>query len=97
MEKGPISAITNAHLRPGRPTIGVLMVKATYTWALSVWAGMLEAAREQDVNLIYFPGGRLLDPEGFEAQANIIYSLVSAARLDGLVIWTSVPGEANIV
>lgn len=77
MENKPISASVNAQLRPGRPTIGLVMVKATYTCALSVWAGILEAARQQEVNLIYFPGGRLLAPEGFEAQANIICSLAN--------------------
>ena len=51
-----------------------------------MWQGVVDAARKRDVNVICFVGLWLRSPYGFEAQANVIYDLVSAERLDGLVI-----------
>jgi hypothetical protein len=38
-------------------------------------------------NLICFPAKPLRSPLGFEAQADVLYDLVSPVRLDALVIW----------
>ncbi|MFN8471156.1 MAG: substrate-binding domain-containing protein [Anaerolineae bacterium] len=54
----------------------------------AIWFGALDAAREQDVSLVTFVGGVLRDPVGFDAQANIAYSLASG-KLDGLFAWAS--------
>ena len=53
------------------------------------WQGVVDMAREQDVNLICFHGGSLHSPHEFESQANVLYDLVNAERLDGLIIWSS--------
>jgi PAS domain S-box-containing protein len=77
---------TNTGLRNGRPTIGVLISHQTHKNDYSMWQGVVGAARKRDVNVICFVGLWLQSPYGFEAQANVIYDLVSAQRLDGLVV-----------
>ncbi len=72
-----------------RPTIGILVCNQTHKNDYSMWQGVVDAAKKRDVNVICFPGLWLHSPHGFEAQANAIYDLVSAERLDGLVIMMS--------
>ncbi len=74
-----------------RPTIGLLIRSpGMFLAGLQLeWQGVVDMAREQDVNLICFHGGSLRSPHEFESQANVLYDLVSAERLDGLVIWSS--------
>ena len=82
----PISKPAGAATRNGRPTIGVLISHQTHKNDYSMWQGVVDAARKRDVNVVCFVGLWLDSPYGFEAQANVIYDLVSAERLDGLVI-----------
>ncbi len=58
----------------------------------TVWPGVVDAAEKHGVNLICFPGGELRVPAGLEAQRNVIYDLIDARRLDGLVTWASTLG-----
>ena len=53
-----------------------------------VWLGALQAAKAHEVNLIGLAGESLRAP-GFLGQSNVLYDLISAERLDGLVIWGS--------
>jgi PAS domain S-box-containing protein len=69
-----------------RPTIGFLTHGISDEYGSPLWAGILDAALEADVNLICFPGWDLNSPRGFEAYANVLYDLVSAENVDGLVI-----------
>jgi len=73
----------------GCPTIGFLTASRDQFFHL-MWCGIADVAREQNVNAISFVGQYVRDPEGFKAQANILYDLVDAERLDGLVIWSLV-------
>jgi signal transduction histidine kinase/DNA-binding LacI/PurR family transcriptional regulator len=75
-----------------RSTIGYLAFGITDNVGNAIWVGMADAARRRDVNLICFAGERLRDPNGFLAQANVIYDLVNSSRIDGLVMWTSTIG-----
>ena len=70
-----------------RATLGLLTHGAGDPCGHMVWAGVAAAAAEHDANLICFPAKPLRSPLGYEAQANILYDLVSPARLDALVIW----------
>jgi signal transduction histidine kinase/AraC-like DNA-binding protein len=72
-----------------RPTLGLLAHGAGDPNSHRVWAGVASVAQERDVNLICFPGKPLRSPLEFEAQSNILYDLVSAQSIDGLVIWTA--------
>ncbi len=72
-----------------RPTIGLLIANITRPWEIPQWRGIRDAAQEQDLNLICFPGGELCSILGFDVQANVLYKIVNAERLDGLIIWTA--------
>jgi len=72
-----------------RPTIGLLIDELTYEYQTGVWSGVVPAAEERGINLLTFVGRSLHSPFGFEAQANVIYSLVNSENVDGLVIMAS--------
>jgi len=74
--------------RTERPTIGLFTYGLMDTISQAVWLGMEDVAREHDVNLICCSGGTLRDFTGISAPANVLYDLVGAERLDGLVIWS---------
>jgi len=76
----------------GRTTVGFLTANIHIGAARALWHGVVDAAQQRDVNLICFLGGGLRIREGFEAQRNVIYDLVDARRLDGLVSWSSAIG-----
>jgi len=69
----------------GRPTIGFLNASGLQFFHLA-WRGIADVAREHNVNAISFVGQYVRDTKDFKAQANILYDLVDAECLDGLVI-----------
>jgi signal transduction histidine kinase/DNA-binding LacI/PurR family transcriptional regulator/CheY-like chemotaxis protein len=71
-----------------RPTIGVLRTSLVEL-NQAQWLGAVDGAREQRANLISFVGRELDSPTGFDAQANAIYDLVGAERVDGLAVWAT--------
>ncbi len=79
-----------------RPTIGFLVARLGFPVEDMAWNGVLDAARERDANLFIFAGGtwRRSFFEEHDLQRNALYDLVSAERLDGLVIWTASLGYA---
>ena len=80
---------TSARTNPqnSRPTIGLLTYSIRSPIAQDLWAGVSDAAREQDVNLLCIAGGVLELGLYFQSQANVLYDLVNAENVDGLVIW----------
>jgi PAS domain S-box-containing protein len=77
----------SARSRNRRPTIGFLTHGIWDTFGVVLWHGVIDAAQEEDANLVCFPGGDLnAARQPFEAQANIIYDLASAENVNGLVI-----------
>ena len=56
------------------------------------WSGIVDEAQKRDVNLICFAGGHWTDPRGFQAQANVLYDLVNADNVDGVISWASLIG-----
>ena len=70
-----------------RPTICFLTYGAGDPINHIVWSGIADAAREGHVNLICFPGNALRSTRGFEAQANVLYDLVSREIVDGVILW----------
>ncbi|MFN2271328.1 MAG: substrate-binding domain-containing protein [Anaerolineae bacterium] len=75
--------------RDARPTIGYLAFGIADDVGHAIWTGVADAARRRDVNLICFVGEKLHDPNGFLAQANVLYDLVDPRVADGLLIWAS--------
>jgi signal transduction histidine kinase/DNA-binding LacI/PurR family transcriptional regulator/putative methionine-R-sulfoxide reductase with GAF domain len=51
----------------------------------TMWPGIHDTACEHDVNVICFPAGQLRTPHQFE-QRDVIYDLISAEKLDGLIL-----------
>lgn len=86
---GDLSNALASRQRNTRPTIGLLTHGAGDPNSHTVWAGVDSVARKRDVNLICFPGKPLRSPLEFEAQSNILYDLVGAQNVDGLVIWSA--------
>jgi PAS domain S-box-containing protein len=71
----------------GRLTVGFMCERPITEYSIAVWNGVREAVWEHGANLIYFSGGLLRDPRGFNTQANVLYDLVDEETLDGLVLW----------
>ncbi len=75
-----------------RPTIGYLTNIIGDDTGQALWSGVVDAARERDLNVLCFLGGCLSDPREYRAQANILYDLVGAENVDGIVSWASSVG-----
>ena len=71
----------------GRHTIGFLTAYRGQSFHHLVWCGIADVARKRNINAICFDGNYVYDPDGFKAQANILYDLIDAEQLDGLIIW----------
>ena len=67
-------------------TIALLTTGAIDPNNSAIWAGSFSAARDAGVNLICYPGRLVRSPVEFEAQRNVIYRMVDAQTVDGLVI-----------
>ena len=79
--------MSSAKPRDSRPTVGLLSEVGGSSYHNALWAGFAGAAPELNVNLICYVGGLINASEyGFDAQGNILYDLVDAERVDGLII-----------
>ena len=54
-----------------------------------LWAGISDAARNNDANLICIPGGRLRDTWESLSQGNVLYDIVRSSSFDGVISWVS--------
>jgi len=72
------------------PTIGLLINNflGVGKYQTNLWAGIDEATRERDANLICFPGGSLgsVPANEFEYQHNVIFDLATPESVDGVLI-----------
>jgi DNA-binding LacI/PurR family transcriptional regulator/GAF domain-containing protein len=73
---------TIAYLAPS--IVGISMLQ---------WSGVVEATQKHRVNLLCFVGASPHYPTGFDAQANILYDLVTPKNVDGVVSWASTIGN----
>jgi two-component sensor histidine kinase/DNA-binding LacI/PurR family transcriptional regulator len=74
-----------------RPVIGLLASSTVEPWAARQWEGVVEAARDLDVELVSYIGG-VLRSARYDGQANVMYDLAASARLDGLIVWSTALG-----
>ncbi|MBN1219151.1 MAG: substrate-binding domain-containing protein [Anaerolineae bacterium] len=82
-----ITQVKHPGLQKSRPTIGLLSEIGGSSYHNALWTGFADAAPDLDVNLICYVGGTInVSTYGFDAQRNILYHLVGAERVDGLVI-----------
>ncbi len=68
-----------------RPTIGVLADRFDERYQVAVLEGIADAAAERDANLFCLLGRSIHSPYGFESQSNVLYDLVGAENVDGLI------------
>ncbi|HQE91221.1 MAG TPA: substrate-binding domain-containing protein [Anaerolineae bacterium] len=92
VESQPAEHPQRSKVPNGRPTIGYL-APALHEDSQPQWLGVVDAAQEQDVNLICFPGATLCTSPDSPEQANILYDLAGATNVDGLVSWASSIGN----
>lgn len=79
-----------------RPTLGLLTTGFWHSLSFELWRGVYDAAKAHDVHLICFPGNELkskVKQEESPENANVLYDLVGAQRLDGLLIWAGALGN----
>jgi signal transduction histidine kinase/DNA-binding LacI/PurR family transcriptional regulator len=69
-----------------RQTVGLLVGSAEDKYENALLRGIAEVLQPADVNLICFTSGALRSLHGFEAQRNVLYDLVNADNVDGLII-----------
>jgi PAS domain S-box-containing protein len=81
-----VSDETQESARNPRPTIGLLLDWLEDRYQIAILSGVADTARDNDVNLLCFVGGRLRSPYAFDAQRNVLYDLVSRENADGLLI-----------
>ncbi len=87
MQKNQKLLVESATAARERPTLGLIITDIYSAWAIPQWLGVQDGAKEHDVNLFCFAGGSLRSPFWFHAQNNIVYDLISPARLDGIILW----------
>ena len=75
-----------------RPVIGVLFPDLEQAYYSDEFWGIADFAREHGGDVICFAGGRLRSPVGFQYQRTVIYDLIDANHVDGLIIWDSALG-----
>ena len=74
----------------GRPTVGVLAAWANDRYENEISAGILAAAKDHDVNLIWFVGEILTQDYEYVGSRNSIFELVQATpRVDGLLLFSA--------
>ncbi len=76
----------NMKKHTGRPQIGLVSDSCIESYNAKLWDGVIEGARECDVNLFCFMGGALRSPFSFFSKSNVIYDLISRETLDGLIV-----------
>jgi DNA-binding LacI/PurR family transcriptional regulator len=81
-------------VRPAeRPIIGLFNDILNGGYPLEVLRGAADAAEARDADLICLPGGVLGDPDGFQAQHNVLYDLVNTESVDSLLVASGLLGN----
>lgn len=76
-----------------RPTIGVLVDWLKDLYQSAVFAGLVDAARNRNVNLTVFAGGRLGAPANEGVYRNFVFDLCTARNVDGVVLMAGAIGN----
>lgn len=69
-----------------RPTIGLLVDWLEDRYQNTVISGVMDSAKDHDVNLICFAGGGIDSPQRFGKQRNRIFNLVGQSCVDALLL-----------
>ena len=66
--------------------IGYLTSDLFTSYSCTMWTGLREICRENHASLLYFSGGAVQSPDLNQSARNPIYDLVSAKKVDGILI-----------
>ena len=71
-----------------RKTIAVLGAQLTRIWGAEFMAGVLDSARAEDVNVVYFVGGKpvAIAAPAHEGRSYGLYDLIKPDKFDGLIL-----------
>ncbi|MFW5774975.1 MAG: LacI family DNA-binding transcriptional regulator, partial [Chitinivibrionales bacterium] len=69
-----------------RPTVGLFISELENAYAHNLYKGVLDAAEQNDVNMIVFPGKSPKSPYQHQYQFNAIYELPTRRSIDALII-----------
>ena len=96
MSKAPQrDSLGNRDLAPSRPTIALLEPKLSFDNPLAFLRSAAAAANAADADFLYFTSDPVRSTYDFEIQANIFYEMVSAAKVDGILIALSLIGQCT--
>ena len=74
--------------QPARPkTVGLLGSGLVNTVQNRLWQGAVKAAQEYGIRLVYYPTVSLSSIPPFNPQSKVLFDLVDARYVDGLLIW----------
>jgi len=77
--------------QPLRPTIGLMAAsRLDFGYTAAMLSGIADMAGERDANLICFAGDLLRSPYKFDAQRNVIYNMINAENVDGLIVLSGI-------
>ena len=76
----------------GRQTVGYLAPTISDDAGQAIWSGIVDAARDLDLNSVCFPGRGVSHSREVQAQASILYALANNEHVSGLVTWASAIG-----
>jgi signal transduction histidine kinase/DNA-binding LacI/PurR family transcriptional regulator len=68
-------------------TVGLLGTGLATFMQNQLWQGAMRAAQEHDTRLVYYPTINLNSTPPFAPQSKILFELVDARYIDGLLIW----------
>ncbi len=71
-----------------RKTIAVLGAQLSRAWGAEFMSGVMEAAAESDVNLVYFVGGKPVPVGSLESERRSygLYDLIKPGQFDGVIL-----------
>ena len=71
----------------GHRTIGLLGTGLATFMQNQLWQGAMKAAQEHGTRLVYYPTINLSSIPPFDPQSKVLFDLIDARYVDGLLVW----------
>ncbi|MBY9005183.1 MAG: substrate-binding domain-containing protein [Candidatus Lokiarchaeota archaeon] len=85
--------LNNLNKKEKKLTIGCILARVDEEYQNKICSGISYFCKKNDINLIYFAGRSLNNPNEFEGLSNIIFDLVSSDVVDGLIFLPCILGN----
>src|SRR5260221_11476164 len=83
----PFSRNPLKHPAPRR-SIGIVCAELDENYHREILRGSIDAAQEQNANLIVFTGGQLVSTTADQSTTNVTFSLITPSSVDALVLYS---------